>query len=864
MTLFPAARAGTEEGPRCCAATPAPRLSLSWARPYPPGVSANGPTLFRVTGMTCQNCARHAGEAARSVSGVREAGADLPAGLVRVRWQDGVEPDLAGVIGALGRAGFQAAALPAAAGSGAGPDAGAGAGAGGATAAAVARPFLGGWGVNVVVGGVLTLPLLLGEWVFRVGMEPWFQWLSFALALPVQAVCGARFYRGAWRQLRVRRANMDTLVALGSSTAFVYSVAALFSGAGGHLYFMEAAAIITLISVGHWLEARASARAESALRALLTLAPPTARWLGASGVETEVPVARLAPGDRVVLKPGDRVPVDAEVLEGDSAVDESMLTGESLPVEKSPGSRVYAGTANQNGRLIVRVAVTGEATALEQIVAAVRRAQDSRADIQRLADRVSSVFVPVVVLVALATAAWWGLAPESARAVHGALAGWLWHTHPPSGALAAAVVHAAAVLIVACPCAMGLATPIAIMAGANAAARRGILIRDGRALEKSGRLTGIVFDKTGTLTEGRAEVAASEDLRAEGNRSVPVDGIAAQLAARSDHPLSRAIARAGSVGGPAPAIVTAASLASAAGPAPGVRIAPGAGPATRSPGFPDFRLPPLPGRGAADRGASPASGGLELSDWRQLQGRGIEAGPASARWRLGSLAWLREAGVTVEAPTKFADNWTGKGATVVGLARGAELLACFALRDPVKPRAYEVVQRLQGAGQRVYLVTGDDPRTALAVAQQVGIPAERVHAAQRPEQKAEVLRGLQARGERLAFVGDGINDAPALEQADLGVAVSRASDVAREAADLVLLRPDLEAIPEAIGVAQATLRTIRQNLFWAFFYNAAAVPLAALGFLSPVLCAAAMGLSDLLVIGNALRLRRAVRGTPRN
>ncbi len=764
------------------------------------------PVRFRVTGMTCQGCARRATQTLLEVPGVAAAEVDLAGQSATVRWQPGVVPDPQRVIEALqSRAGFGAELLRA------------------DRPSPSARRWspLQGWRFNVVFGAAATLPLLLGEWVFQLGHQEWFRWLAFALALPVQVLCGARFYHGAWTQLRARAANMDTLVALGSTTAFGYSAVALFTGWPGHLYFMEAAAIITLISLGHWLEARAGERAAGALRALLHLAPPTARRLDAAGRETEVPVASLAVGDRVLLKPGDRVPTDGVVEEGRAAVDESMLTGESLPVEKAPGDPVYAGTVNQNGRLVARVTATGEATALQQIIAAVQRAQNSRAHIQRLADRVSSVFVPVVLLVALATAVWWGWRYESARAVHDRLASRLWSVRTPETPRAAAAVHAAAVLIVACPCAMGLATPIAILVAANVAARRGILIRDGQALEKSGRLTAVVFDKTGTLTEGKVAVAAHEDLRPIAERTEPLLALAARLAAPSDHPLSRAVTR---------ALETVS---------------------------PDHHVPRLlrPANGQGH----PTVEAPAFDRWEEVPGKGVEARVGNRVYRLGSLTWLGECGVSLTPLPKFADNWADKGATVLGVAADLTLLGLLALRDTLKPAAPQVVRRLEAAGLRCYLVTGDNPRTADAVARAAGIPPERVRAGITPGGKAECVAALQREGRRVAFVGDGINDAPALEQADLGVAVTRASDVAREAADLLLLRSDIEAIPEAIGLAQAALRTIKQNLFWAFFYNAAAVPLAALGFLSPVVCAAAMGLSDLLVIGNALRLHRRAR-----
>jgi P-type Cu+ transporter len=621
-------------------------------------------------------------------------------------------------------------------------------------------------------------------------------------------VCGRGFFRGAWQQLRRGQSNMDTLVALGSSTAYGYSLWGLLAGWPGHLYFMEAAGIITLISAGHWMEALASRRATDSLRALMDLTPSTARRLGPSQAEEEIPVAQLRSGDRILLKPGERIPTDGKVFEGQSAVDESMLTGESRPVEKSAGQSLFGGTAVLDGRLVMQVTATGETTALAQIIAVVQRAQHSRANIQKLGDRVSSVFVPIVVVIALLTGLWWGFGYPTALKTSTTLAPFLWHVTFPTSALAAAFIHAAAVLIVACPCAMGLATPAAIMAGTNAAARRGILIRDGVALEKSGRITSVIFDKTGTLTQGRLAIAAVEPLGRAPSSREQIQGLAAQLAAPSNHPLSRAIA--------------------------------GAGLSPHSP-------------------SAKAAGNRSFENWRELRGRGIEALSPSAEYpdstlRLGSLNWLRELGIE-SGPAAFTETWSNRGATILGLARDRHLLAQFALVDELKPHAAEVIRKLRDTGTRLYLITGDQKPTALAIAHEVGIDPDRVYAEVRPEDKSRIVAELQQRGERVAFVGDGINDAPALEQADLGIAVSKASDVAREAADIILLNSDIQAIPEAIGLAQATLRTIKQNLFWAFFYNAAAIPLAALGFLSPLICALAMGLSDLIVIGNALRLR---------
>jgi len=719
-----------------------------------------------VHGMTCSNCVRHVREAIQNVEGVRQATVSLDVGRATVKWKRQTEPNPEAVLKAVKQAGYTA------------------------EVAHAHDHAVSDWQITLWVGAVCTAILMLGEWAFGLGAQRWFQWLAFALATVVQFYCGARFYRGAWAQLKRGSSNMDTLVALGSTTAYGYSVWALLAQSGTHLYFMEAAAIITLISAGHWLEARVSNRASNSLRALMNLAPPMAIRRSADLREESVSVEELAPGDIIVLKPGERIPTDGEVIEGASGVDESMLTGESLPVEKGIGEKVFTGTVNLNGRLIVRVTGTGDETMLAQVIAAVERAQNSRANIQRLADRVSSIFVPVVIVIAIGAALWWGLAFQHAIATHHALAQFLWGAHTPATPVAAACIIAASVLIIACPCAMGLATPVAIMAGANAASARGILIRDGVALEKAGEVTTVLFDKTGTLTTGKPSVAEHQAFRDPDDVK-----LAAALAVASNHPLSQAIA-------------------------------------------------------ALQRA------NIGFDEWRELRGAGIEAQQSGRLLRLGSLKWLKDSGVNVSAAKDFATKWFDVGATVVGFAVNEDLVAVFALKDAVKTGAHEVVETLQRRGLRVGMVTGDNSRTAAAIAQQAGIAPDRVFAEIPPEKKAGIVADLQKRGERVAFVGDGINDAPALEQADLSIAVSRASDIAREAADIVLLKSDIEAVPESIGLARATLRTIKQNLFWAFFYNAAAVPLAATGFMSPILCAAAMGLSDIVVIGNALRLRR--------
>jgi P-type Cu+ transporter len=707
-------------------------------------------SILKIQGMTCQGCARKVREALQGVQGVRSAEINLGNGRAVVRTAGDFPPDVSVLIQAVKAKGFGASVAD--------PVAGAGRVGGGA-----------GWRFNVVLGLAVTVPLMVIEWAVQPDPHGWFAWVSFATVLPVQFLCGWRFYRGAWQQLKVGQSNMDTLVSLGSTAAFAFSVYGLFAPERvHHLYFMEAAAIITLISIGHYMEAFASDRAAGAVRELLNLAPQTARRLDGDGKEELVPVAELQHGDLLLIRPGDQIPTDGIVAEGESAVDESMLTGESLPVEKSAAMDLYGGTVNQSGRLVVRVTALGEETALAKIIEVVRRAQHSRADIQRIGDRVSSIFVPVVVLIAAATAVGYGLfSPD----------GW-----------ERGIINAAAVLIVACPCAMGLATPAAIMAGTNSAARRGILIRDGAALEKSGKVTAVLFDKTGTLTEGRHRVESWGTLDFP---DPEFQALALALALPSQHPLSQAVSR---------------------------------------------RLDAI----------APAA----VSDWREHRGAGVSASYNGLTAQLGSLNWLRENGMDASCVRPETD------ATVIALALGSRIVGAMLLVDSPKPHAKEVVSELMGCGLAVYLVSGDAKRAVETVGRSAGIPASNIFSEIRPEAKAGIVERLQREGRRVAFVGDGINDAPALAQADLGIAVTRASDVAREASDIILLKSDIEAIPEALGLAQATLRTIKQNLFWAFFYNTITIPLAATGWMSPVLCAGAMALSDLFVIGNALRLFR--------
>lgn len=733
--------------------------------------------------MSCGSCARHVTEALEGVEGVALATVDLANATATVDWANAasVRPEL--LIRQLSEAGFESREL-------------------------VRQPFAkptteapaeNPWEWSIKAGLPAAAILGIGDWLLGLGLNRTFQSISFIIAAGIVWILGRRFFVGAWNQLRAGTASMDTLVSLGVTAAMGYSVPALFSNGHAHLFFTETVTLLAFVGTGHFLEHRMSMKAGSALRSLLDLAPQTARRIDLSGIETEVSVAELNHEDQVVLRPGDRVPVDALVVQGTSAVDESMLTGESMPVDKVPGSVIYAGTINRSGRIVANVSATGESTALARIADVIRRAQSTRARVQRLADQISAVFVPIVVAIAALAALWWILSPESAGAAHAFAESWLWQSHLPPSRVAAAVVVACAVLVIACPCAMGLATPAALMAGVNNAARRGILVRDAAVLETCGVIDTILFDKTGTLTEGRPTVVSQADFRPAPSTSTPANPplpeLAASLASRSTHPLSVAIAALG-----------------------------------------------------------PAKAALE--QFEEKPGAGL-----SARWNasvlnLGSVAFLSRLGCDLSPARAFIQTTLDQGATPVLLAQDNSVIGAFALRDTVRPEAKQVVKRLRAAGLRVGMLSGDHPDAARRIAAEVGIEPSLVHAEVAPESKAGFLDALRASGHRVAFVGDGINDGPALAAADLGIAVARASDVAREAAGLVLLRSNLTAVPEALDLARATLATIRQNLFWAFFYNAAAVPLAALGLVNPALCAAAMGLSDLIVVGNALRLAR--------
>ena len=604
--------------------------------------------------------------------------------------------------------------------------------------------------------------------------EPWARWAAFALATPVQFVVGWPFLRNALRLARHRAANMDSLVALGTLTAYTYSVWALLAPAppGGEmrdLYFESAAVILAFVSLGRWLEARAKGRASQALRHLLELGAKDARVLR-KGKELRIPADAVQVGWLVKVLPGERFPVDGRVVEGDSNVDASMLTGESVPVATGPGDEVAAATVNLDGVLTFEATRVGEETALAQIAALVARAQASKAPIQRLADRISGVFVPVVLAIAAVTAVVW-------FAIDGTV----------EGALAPAV----AVLIIACPCALGLATPAALMVGTGRGAQLGILIRSAEILERSRAVDTVVFDKTGTLTEGRmrlVEVAGCVETLER----------AAAVEASSEHPVARAIVE-----------------------------------------------------GAAARGVAlpPATG------FRSVAGRGTRAVVEGSEVLVGRRTFLEGEGLVVPASIeRYAADLAAGGRTIAWVGWDGAGRGVVAVADTLRPNAARAVAGVERLGLDTVLLTGDTRRAAEAIASEAGVG--RVVAEVHPEDKVAEIERLRAEGHVVAMVGDGINDGPALATADVGIALGSGSDVAIEASDLTLVSDDPEGVVRAIALSRRTFRTIAQNLFWAFGYNVAAIPLAALGLLNPVVAAAAMALSSVSVLANSLRLRR--------
>ncbi|ARR78422.1 Lead, cadmium, zinc and mercury transporting ATPase [Mycobacterium intracellulare subsp. yongonense] len=604
------------------------------------------------------------------------------------------------------------------------------------------------------------------------GAYPWAGWLAFAATVPVQFVAGWPFLQGAVERARELTSNMDTLISLGTLTAFLYSTYQLF--AGGPLFFDTSALIIAFVVLGRYFEARAQGKAREAISKLLEIGAKEATLL-VDGEERRVPVDQVRVGDLVRVRPGEKIPVDGEVIDGRAAVDESMLSGESVPVEKTVGDHVAGATVNTDGLLTVRATAVGADTALAQIVRLVEQAQRGKAPVQRLADRVSSVFVPAVIVVAVATFAGWTL-----------LAG------NPIGGMTAAV----AVLIIACPCALGLATPTAIMVGTGRGADLGILVKGGEVLEASKKIDTVVFDKTGTLT--RAQMRVTEVVAGKRRKPDLVLRIAAAVESGSEHPIGAAIV------------------------------------------------------------AEAHERGLEIpaaTAFTNVAGHGVRAEIDGRPVVVGRRKLIDEH--DLELPDHLAAaaaDLEEQGRTAVFVGRDGHVVGVLAVADTVKDDAVDVVRQLQAMGLRVAMITGDNARTANAIANQVGI--EQVLAEVLPEDKVTEVRRLQDTGKVVAMVGDGVNDAPALVQADLGIAIGTGTDVAIEASDITLMSERLDGVVSAIGLSRQTLRTIYQNLGWAFGYNTAAIPLAALGMLNPVVAGAAMGFSSVSVVTNSLRLRR--------
>jgi Cu+-exporting ATPase len=643
----------------------------------------------------------------------------------------------------------------------------------------------------VAIGALLSAPLALpmvGDLVGQHWMLP--AWLQFMLATPVQFILGARFYKAGWHALLSLSGNMDLLVSIGTTAGWALSVWLWLSAPDGamvHLYFEGSAVVITLVLLGKWLEARAKRQTTAAIRALHALRPDVAHWLGRDG-EVDVPVADVLVGDRIVIKPGERFPVDGTLKEGNTEVDESMLTGEPLPVRKDAGDKLTGGSINGDGRVVLQVTAVGVDTVLAHIIRLVEDAQAAKAPIQRLVDQVSAVFVPVVLVLALAT-----------------LLGWWFTGHP----FETAVIHAVAVLVIACPCALGLATPAAIMAGTGVAAQHGILIKDAQALELAHKVDVVAFDKTGTLTVGRPRLSAL--LVPDATAQAELLRISASLQRGSEHPLARAVL------------------------------------------------------------AAAQEQGISIVAPQQLQavpGRGTEGEVESRHFCIGSLRWMDELGVDLGPLGARSAALQAEGATVSAMAertaQGVTLRALMAFADEPKPGASEALAALRARGIRVVMISGDNRGAAEAMGRRLGLYPEagEVMADVLPGGKAALVARLRAGdndergGHVVAMVGDGVNDAPALAAADVGLAMGNGTDVAMHAAGITLMRGDLSLVAAALDISDRTVAKIRQNLFWAFAYNVAGIPLAALGYLNPVIAGGAMALSSVSVMANALLLKR--------
>jgi Cu+-exporting ATPase len=730
--------------------------------------------------MTCASCVGRVERALKKVPGVQDASVNLATESARIVFAPSEQME-ALLRRAVRDAGYEPVAADAAL---AGPD---------------PSPWAG--FLPVALGLALSAPLVLPMLGDLFGQH-WMlaPWLQFALATPVQFVLGARFYKAGWHALLALSGNMDLLVALGTSAGWALSMWLWLTAAPGtmpHLYFESAALVVTLVLLGKWLEARAKRQTTAAIRALHALRPDVAHLLGQDG-EVDVPVAEVLTGDHLVVRPGERLPVDGVVLQGRTQVDESLLTGEPLPVSKDVGAALTGGAINGEGRIVMQVKAVGAETVLARIIRLVEDAQAAKAPIQRLVDQVSAVFVPVVVVVSIIT-----------------LLAWYLTGHP----FELAVIHAVAVLVIACPCALGLATPAAIMAGTGVAAKFGILIKDAQALELAHQVDTVAFDKTGTLTVGRPRLTAllladepwtgSAPRLSDSAKHQAVLAAAASLQSGSEHPLARAVV----------ALAQERGLAIA---------------------------PP--------------------TDVRAVPGRGTEGEVGAISYLIGSLHWLQELQVSLGALAGAAADLQAQGASVSAMveraADGLRLRALLAFGDEPKPGAKEALAALRQRGLRLVMISGDNRGAAEAMARRLGLRPEdgEVMAEVLPGDKAARVMALKAGGHVVAMVGDGVNDAPALAAADVGLAMSNpgggGTDVAMHAAGITLMRGDPALVAGALDISDRTVAKIRQNLFWAFAYNVAGIPLAALGFLNPVVAGAAMALSSVSVMSNALLLKR--------
>ncbi len=718
-----------------------------------------------IEGMTCASCVGRVEKALRKLPEVTFAEVNLATEKAEVKFFGRADEVLPKLLAAVEKAGY-AAKLPQA------TDAD----------SEAAKAGLPDWW-PVAVAGALSLPLVLPMLGMLLGAG-WALpgWWQLALATPVQFWLGARFYRSAWKAVKARAGNMDLLVALGTSAGYGLSVYLLIAGIGHeghgappHLYFEASAVVITLVLLGKWLEGRAKRQTTEAIRALNALRPDTAR-VRRGDADVEIPAGQVLVGDVVVVRPGERVPVDGEILEGSTHVDESLITGESLPVAKSPGAKVVGGSVNAEGLFTALATAVGAESTLSRIARMVESAQAKKAPIQRLVDQVSEVFVPVVLGIALLTLLGWGLS---------------------TGDWERAILNAVAVLVIACPCALGLATPTAIMAGTGVAARRGILIKDAEALEVAHNVKVVAFDKTGTLTEGKPRLVAFE--AADGDHASLLR-LTASVQSGSEHPLARAVMDAAKE-----------NL---------VSIAP-------------------------------------AQDAMSVAGRGMSAEVKGQALSLGSTRWMNELGVDLAPLASRAQTLEDEGRTVSWLAEGsgpARLVGLLAFGDAAKATAKEAVRSLSEQGVKVVMVTGDNKGAARVAAKELGITDIRAEVL--PADKAQVVAELKAGGFSVAMVGDGINDAPALAAADVGFSMSTGTEVAMHAAGVTLMRGDPRLVADAIEISRKTYAKIRQGLFWAFVYNVVGIPLAAFGFLNPMLAGAAMAFSSVSVVANALTLRR--------